>query len=580
MQNEKKATLFLDNAFEILIPNLKKHKAILPSVEQLYPDTIFIDILDLKAKLYLLQNNPQKALESYRLSFYVEGTIQSGLLYEDSKIIAQLKSRNRAEECIAILFDLNLKEKNKSYLEEAFQWSEYTKSPVLNNLVTSKSRLSIEEKNLITKIQAFNSIITNEQLKADKANVNIIQDAIEQQNRTMLALKQLKKSDLNWTRKINLKTLYNKLENENVTLVSYFFGNKNMYVFNLCHNEIVLSQLPQFDKIKNTTRDFINFFNQPDKIANAPVEFNKTAFELYQLLQIQKIKPKKHTLLIPDGLLNFVPFESLITQKTTTIRFSKIPFYLYKTQLTYNNSATFYLNSKKAQHLSQSVLGIFPIFNNTNLSLPYSEKEYNYLSKNFSGKYFKNKEATFANFSKSAKSYTILHLSTHATSGDIYEPAQIKFSDRDVLFSELYPINTQASLVVLSACETGIGKMYQGEGFMSVARGFQMAGAQNLVFSLWKVNDYTTYKIIENFYNNLKQGKNYSEANLKSKMDYLKDQTIPNAKKSPYYWSAMVYYGAIEPENKSKTGMYITFFTSLIIVILLLINKKRIFLKR
>jgi CHAT domain-containing protein len=57
----------------------------------------------------------------------------------------------------------------------------------------------------------------------------------------------------------------------------------------------------------------------------------------------------------------------------------------------------------------------------------------------------------------------------------------------------LYTLNINPDLVVLSACETGIGKLYKSEGAMSIARGFQFAGAQNLLFSLWKVNDYNRF---------------------------------------------------------------------------------------
>ena len=66
-------------------------------------------------------------------------------------------------------------------------------------------------------------------------------------------------------------------------------------------------------------------------------------------------------------------------------------------------------------------------------------------------------------------------------------------------------MNINSHLVVLSACETGIGKLYKSEGAMSIARGFQFAGAQNLLFSLCKVNDYTTSVFMDLFYKNIKE---------------------------------------------------------------------------
>ena len=111
--------------------------------------------------------------------------------------------------------------------------------------------------------------------------------------------------------------------------------------------------------------------------------------------------------------------------------------------------------------------------------------------------------------------------------------------------------------MVLSACETGIGKLYKSEGAMSVARGFQFAGAQNLLFSLWKVNDYTTALFMNKFYHYIHNGNSYLEANHQSKIDFLNDTNITNTKKSPYYWSAFVYYGALTNKTESLSLIHI-----------------------
>ena len=91
---------------------------------------------------------------------------------------------------------------------------------------------------------------------------------------------------------------------------------------------------------------------------------------------------------------------------------------------------------------------------------------------------------------------------------------------------------------------------------MSIARGFQFAGAQNLLFSLWKVNDYTTSVFMDLFYKNIKENQSYLEANSNAKRNFLNNSSISNAKKSPYYWSAFVYYGALQSENPISSYMY------------------------
>ena len=119
-----------------------------------------------------------------------------------------------------------------------------------------------------------------------------------------------------------------------------------------------------------------------------------------------------------------------------------------------------------------------------------------------------------------------------------------------MFLNELYSLDLNTNLVVLSACETGIWKLYKGEGAMSIARGFQYAGAQNLLFSLWQINDLSTSQIMGSFYKNYSSNKSAYISNHQSKLDYLEDETISNIKKSPYYWSAFVYYGELtNPSN-------------------------------
>lgn len=163
-------------------------------------------------------------------------------------------------------------------------------------------------------------------------------------------------------------------------------------------------------------------------------------------------------------------------------------------------------------------------------------------------------------------------MSTHAAAGDIETPASIKFYDQEILYSELYNLNINPDLVVLSACQTGIGKLYKAEGAMSVARGFQFAGAQNLLFSLWKVNDFTTSVFMSDFYKNIKNDQTYLEANTNAKLDFLNNKSIPNEKKSPYYWSSFVYYGSISKEVKSVYYNYYVISLFILIGLFLVYN--------
>ena len=542
--------------YKTLIPLYSKQKRNVPLQSSLYAETILLDVLDLQADIYNQQNQSKKALEIYALCFPIEELMSSLLLYENSKIINQIRMSNRTEKCIAIYDNLYKKENKISYIEKAFQLAEKTKSGVLKSELSRNKTASKKEKQKIQELQFWNNEILKEQQKGEFANIYKINKAIKKQNETMLLLKDLQTKNTSINEKpIDLDALCSKLESDDARMVYYFSGYEKMYCFVLEGSRNQRIELNSFSNNNNYSVyfwQFIAYFNDANAITNDIKGYNHYGKIAYDRLQLPKKSNTKNLIIIPDGVLNFMPFEALITQESKTTNFEKMHYLLNDFNIAYNNSASFYLNAKPFCPKEKTVLGIFPVFEKTNYTLTYSKTELQSIQNSFKGKFLDNTNATFQNFKKNATNYSILHLSTHASSGDIETPASIKFYDREVLYSELYHLNIKPNLVVLSACETGIGKLYKSEGAMSIARGFQFAGAQNLLFSLWKVNDYTTAVFMGDFYKNIKKKDAYFEANAKAKRDFLKNKNISNTKKSPYYWAPFVYYGSLENKEKNN----------------------------
>ena len=556
----------LETTYKILIPNYKTHKEILPKANSVYAETALLDALDLQAELFLADDEPQKALESYGLSFRIEALFQSLIVYENSKIITQIRNRKRTEKCINIYQSLFEKEGKSIYIEKAFQISEKSKSVVLKEHITGRLKSSSKEKLISTQLQNLNTLIIKEQQKGERADITKINDAIKMQNQLMLSLKETQtNSKIPTVQTINIQDLYAKLEKDNAILVDYFWGTNTVYSFTVQNKQIVLKSFCMGQMCGEAVPRFISHFIKYNSITDNINLFKETALRAYQTLQLPTKSDYKNLIIIPDGILTFMPFEALITKQSTTTNFAKMHYLFDDYNIGYSNSVSQYSNTKPNLKDTKTVLGVFPVFEKTGYELSFSKKEMQSIKSNFSGKYFENSEATFDNFKKNAANYSILHLSTHASPGDIETPASIKFYDQEILYSELYNLNINSDLVVLSACETGIGKLYKSEGAMSIARGFQFAGAKNLLFSLWKVNDYTTSVFMDYFYKNLKSSESYFEANAKAKRDFLNDKTISNAKKSPYYWSAFVYYGDIETIEKSNN--YTLYIVGLLIAI-------------
>jgi CHAT domain-containing protein len=220
-------------------------------------------------------------------------------------------------------------------------------------------------------------------------------------------------------------------------------------------------------------------------------------------------------------------------------------------------------------------VGFFPVFESTNQALSYSIAEAKALEKEMPSKLFMKSDASKDNFIKNVSKYDVIHLSTHASGGDFIIPANMQFYSDTLLLNELYSMNIPANLVIMSACETGVGKQYKGEGAMSIARGFQYAGAKNLIFSLWQINDLSTSQIMAYFYKSYNKDKSAFLANHSSKITYLKNEDISNIKKSPYYWSAFVFYGSLEPIKPANAPFYIIFGILIISVILISLFKFR-----
>jgi CHAT domain-containing protein len=105
---------------------------------------------------------------------------------------------------------------------------------------------------------------------------------------------------------------------------------------------------------------------------------------------------------------------------------------------------------------------------------------------------------------------------------------------------EIYNLNLPADLVVLSSCETGLGKDVEGEGLVGLTRGFMYAGAARVVVSLWKVDDKATADLMVIFYRGvLKEGKRPADALRAAQVEMMKQARW----RSPHYWSAFVLQG-------------------------------------
>lgn len=579
LKNKNDALKSLQQALKLLIPNFKGDG--LPTKTSLYAENTFIDIFDLQASL---ESDIKKALDCYNLSFYVSALLEDNWTSQEAKILNETNNRLRSETCIDILFYNYQKTKNKSFLFEAFQYSESSKASILKSINEKKKRLKqhpnnpllVKEFKLIKAQEHATNLLIREQLGSNQSSkINAISEQLSAISLQLKAIKlDIEKKYPETKNLYGLEKIQQKLAKDNAVLVSYFFGKNTLYQFTISKENITIESTTLTNETRKNISNFIHLFDNASIINNDIPNYTNQAFKLFKLLKLDKTSTEKNLIIIPDGLLNFVPFEALLTSKTSTISFKKMPFIIKNKTIAYNSSVQFYLTETNISK-NNKLLGFFPVFENSNQKLTFSINEANVIRKEMPSNIFMNGEASKENFIKNASNYAILHLSTHASSGNFTNPANLSFYDDIMYLNELYSLDINPELVVLSACETGIGTLYKGEGAMSIARGFQYAGAENLLFTLWQINDLSTSQIMQSFYENYSKSHSAIFSNHQSKLEYLQSETISNAKKSPYYWSSFVYYGKLDQPKPNYAIFYIIFSITIGLIVLLLFLKYR-----
>jgi CHAT domain-containing protein len=191
------------------------------------------------------------------------------------------------------------------------------------------------------------------------------------------------------------------------------------------------------------------------------------------------------------------------------------------------------------------------------LELPATLRTVRHLAGLFPADTLINDQASPEAFRKEADAYSLLHLGTHAYLDDggsflLYgQPGAQQYA-----INNLADHNLQADLVVMGACETGLGKQLFGEGVASLGRGFARRGAPALVMSLWSIDDATTAELLNATYNGLAAGSGPAAALFAAGNNYRTNVTNPRFG-HPYYWAGLVYYGPEMPlEMGSKSNFW------------------------
>ncbi|WP_299314142.1 CHAT domain-containing protein [uncultured Aquimarina sp.] len=346
-------------------------------------------------------------------------------------------------------------------------------------------------------------------------------------------------------KKPSIITLSDVNLNDNEIIIQYLIAEQVAGLTPNTYGLIISNRGKKVFKIPNTNKLFNNivilreYLDAPFKTINDIESYKKVANQLYTSLipiNIRKELYNKKVTIIADHKLSLIPFEALVTNLNSE------KYFIEDCEINYVYSLSFQKeNASIARNTAKDFLGVAPINYTWGLTtLNNSEDELKAANTYYDGSILIGEKATIDNFKKEIQNYKIIHLATHADASDSITP-WIAFRNSKLTNEQLYTLKNSAELVLLSACNTSVGKVNQGEGIMSLARGFFKSGAKSVIPSLWSTNDKATSTITSDFYKNLSEGQTKSEALRTAKLSYLHNNS--DAEASPHYWASLVLIG-------------------------------------
>jgi CHAT domain-containing protein len=623
--NSKQAEIVLLEALKGFIPTYSWDLGIADSPPfDLIPDVyqaafFFIKKAEITRKIAETNNDIEllkSSLDAYSIGIILLNKSKSAIFNLRSKSQYGQQKSTYYSEAIQVASKLYKETNNKMYWEKAFLLSDFDKSSNLKNHLNQQSTahqstlpksLLIKELELKTEINFLEKEVYRESFsKAIQSNSNdsTLQLIIKKKEEMNSLLHQYKEDYPNY-----YELQYGGLDFRNKNILnsdqtkSLRASNKLILQYHELEDAIMLTYLKgknqgilTIDKDETFEKNLEEFITNT-KNSNSK-NFQNSAYFLYQELiePVFREITSDHIIIIPDGSLNYINFEILISKpiaKNTDYR--EFNYLLKNHTITYHYSSSLIkfrqtnLNSKsitftgfapyqtntEQKHIAQAERGMDIDFTSYS-TLPYSDREVDGISQKFAGTAYYGLEAKESLLKNEGIYSNILHFATHSyidTKNPIFSGLLLTADESEdgILYThELFDLKLKADLVTLSACNSGFGEFQKSEGAISLARGFMYANVPNVLMSLWAVSDQSTSKLMEMFYSRIFNGENYSQAIRNAKLEYLANADDNLA--HPYYWGAFVYVGDVE--SNEQNYFYYIIFSALLIVALIMLYRR------
>ncbi len=565
------------------------------------------------------------ALESALCAIQIIQQLKTAFVEDDSRLwLGEYAFQNFYEKPMVLAIRFSELTGDKSALEKAF-------------LFASKSKASVLRTALLEKEHMFHAGVSSDSIRllrdlrlAAAALQNQLNDAPSDSTRS--ALFQVKRKIDQFRNNLHLsllkpdtatfllKNLQKQLDDTSL-LMEYFLGEKVLYIFTVSNDGFDVEQKSISTDFKQVTDGFRRSVSDWDWINDSAARAEKTylrsATNLFDfLLKDALVKhPKTQRLfVVPDKNLARLPFSAFLTQPFSGgWKDLDLPVLIKKMAVSYRFSSDIYTeNESLAKAIPRYGFGGFGTnyrdpFTFSTLeksndtmalhfllalrggqdTLNFADSEVDSIARLTGGQKWVNERATKPNFLSNASDYNILHLSLHTVETDPHDPTglAILFSkatetDANILTSsELYALNLNTEMAVISSCESGLGQFKHGEGMLSLGRAMALAGCRATVINLWKADDRASRDQMISFYKNLKSGQSKDIA-LQNTLLYYLNNTV-SERSIPPFWANFSAVGDMRPlvftteTSQISWGWYLLGVTTLILLFVYWRYKKR-----
>jgi hypothetical protein len=584
MNRYESASYYYQKAFDQLKPGSDETQLLRASAAEVsgirkihYLAALVSDKGNAFLRKYRQQGNPadgRKAIETFRAADKLLSIMKTEQVEMDSKLYWRANTRRIYENAIDACF-------LQANAADAFYFFEKGRAALLNDQLAAQKllgtetisrQLSLKKEILKLEKQLNNPAdeLTLSSLRTERHRKKEELDELEALIKTKYPLYYQGMLDTNF---ITLRDLRPVMLKDHKALVEIFAGDSAVYVLAITPARDYFNKIDKrsFEKL---AADYTSIISDPGRLNRQFALFTDVSHRLYRLLFRDIQLPAGRIIISPDG--QYFPFESLVTD----MRDGWPVYFTEDHAMSYTYSARFLQNifPSGAAKKDAFLLGVAPVSFPAPLNLPALEGSKASLE-NIAGNFnayqsMIGQQASRKNFLDRFRGYPVIQLYTHAAGNSHRNEPVIFFADGPLYLSDLMPEKSPATrLIVLSGCETGQGKIYQGEGLFNFSRGFAAMGIPSSVNNLWTVESATTYELTERFYKYLSDELPADVALQRAKLDFIHG----NRKELsfPYYWAATVLVGKTDIITPPRTHNWIAWLTVgiAIITIIILLRK-------